>query len=543
MTNPNKMSELEEHMANLIDEIGIQERHSAELETQLRSARESESSWMASCESLLAYTAHLEQKVFIPALGDLASALNEFKEAEGFRGRAKVLLSSHKGTPRMQPLLDMLNRPTHSGVHDLIRSQQLEHPPVPDLLDDSYVLLVALLESKTELTAVLRDAQQRASLTTQSSSSDPRVTALERELAQLKEQLAAAKQYPSLSSASSFTAAADKEDLLSHIDRLRTANAALTKEVAMLSEHRALNHGLNKEDERLVAARVETLTKQLQASEMENEQLRRKAGTSYNLEGLYNNSEKQQRLLQDRVRQLEDEARAFDEERRQVKLHFQRIENELRKSRGGAADSMVAFAAAPTASSPGSPALSRQLRELEEENHLLKEQLSTTQREAAMRQARLEKQVADLKRKVAILTQQPNGFAGGDADGIFLRDSLGATRSGSAMTDESQGLNRDPEVSPRHASGVQETKLRVFEMTVKALNAELGQLEDKIIQLETNHAEERRTAENQIDEERRRMQEEKQEMDQVFARVTDELDQQMRENEELRRRLAAARSN
>jgi predicted nucleic acid-binding Zn-ribbon protein len=202
----------------------------------------------------------------------------------------------------------------------------------------------------------------------------------------------------------------------------------------------------------------------------------------------------------------------------------------------------------PVALQHSATANGQRVRLLEAEVRTLRDAVAEHKKQLEAQAARHDDTVRDLRKKLLYAQQQShrhNGEGGGLQSLLHELAGGGDGHPRSASIGRS-GLNSsEPGVIGSSggagkgggASELPKGKLRAFEMTVAALNAELAQLEDKIVGMEARHTEERAALERRCAAERERFEAEQVECDNVLATISTELEQSMKENVELRTRL------
>ena len=190
-----------------------------------------------------------------------------------------------------------------------------------------------------------------------------------------------------------------------------------------------------------------------------------------------------------------------------------------------------------------SAANTQRAKVLETEVNRLRASLDEDATKSAAMQREHERTVKDLRRKLVVAQQQLQqmrlGAALNESQSFGLDDASPRQTLPNAIGDLIKGDQSDMrygQPSPGRDSNAR-AKLRAFELTVSALNAELAQVEDKIIDAERRAAEDRAALERSMAEERLRFKSEQDECDSVLATVSAELEQCMQENTELRARL------
>jgi hypothetical protein len=262
---------------------------------------------------------------------------------------------------------------------------------------------------------------------------------------------------------------------------LRQENSALTNEVAALQAQQLSQHDMTVSAQRAMSARVETLAKQLQSSDIEAQAARDRLELAVHSEAMYQQIVQERNLLEARVATLEGIVRRNDADRQVVARRFESLQRALagpapNGGSGGDARSFQVVAA-----------------ELSEIRRLL-EHLALTD---------------DSVRR---------GAPSVDVSG------LRATPHGVVASPGQQGDGQQ-----------QGTRIQALERTVHALNAELAATERRLKESVGQCA----AAEKAMGTLRGDFERDQHECDQVVAAMAAELEQLMDENSKLRQRLRA----
>uniref|UniRef100_A0A7S1L011 Uncharacterized protein n=1 Tax=Neobodo designis TaxID=312471 RepID=A0A7S1L011_NEODS len=487
---------MEQQLAELVDEVVFANDQVAKL--------------TECCESLLEYTSQLENDVVLPAFGSLAHVLHDFKRtaAARARGLATSSTSAVSQNPRLAEAFSKMSPPSEATLERSAR-RALPSNPSPDSVDDAFVALTGFMNVKAELARRLEFCG--------------RTLGEERH-----ESVKPTAHSPRKRSEDSPTREHEGE----HRERDPKSNIDALRQQLDLSEQRYGSLSLlHKQEVALLSAQLEEAKGRQRDLEAEVSLLHEHLKNAGESEALYQQAASERSMLQQRVHRLET----------------QLDQNEV--DRAAAAESYEALHRAIEASSRGehSPADPQPIRVLEQEVKHLRRALDDATRALAEQHTEHERTVKDLRRKLAMAQKAAQqrrlelALHGGERDAADT-PLHGSESTEGALSESIRKLKQRaaPEQGSRADVSGSITKLRAFELTITALNAELAQLEDKIVTAEARAADERSSLERKVAEERARFRSEQDECDSVLATVSAELEQCMKENAELRARLSAS---
>ena len=541
-------------------------------------------------EQLVAYVIALESKVILPALGPLTIALDRFHEARQQRQLGESLAVSvvnSETNPRLAQLLAAMRQPMPETVREADRQRSLQSPSV-QAVEDGYVLVSRLLRDSDDLLRTLRAAHEAAAGShggasaqriAQSDGSFQANLGNSPTLGSLRGAVRGGPTDLALSPSRASSAVVPPGSALDHriqMERLLAENRALQQEVLSERQHSegALRHA--EQEKELFNAKIESSLRQLREAESDRDSLKSKCASAETIEPLYQTCLVERRLLQDRIHVLEEDAARSQQERVVVAQKFQVIQRALTEAQqdvstlrrrlqvyeGATAAVMDAplppetssmeraspsryrslppIAAAPASlSTPDVSAIA-----LQEEAARLRQQLDVERRETREREAKQERELLAMRRRLLSGQSQaapaaPPPRAAADAATLPGPDAVFLSK---LEKDEPNIKSAPPPTDGGTAAVSAQAKLRALELTVQALNTELATLEDKIVAVESEGVAERSQLESTLVGERQRAERDRQEADTVVAQLSNELQSSMAENAQLRQRLRAVQS-
>jgi DNA repair exonuclease SbcCD ATPase subunit len=542
----------EQQLAELVDEVVFLNKQADQ--------------WAACCEALLDYTVLLEKHVVLPAFGQLASLLEEYHAVADARARGETVLGATVNAashPQLAKLFAQMSRPSRATLDEAARQEAISGPP-PTNVDDAYIALRTLIQRKDRLLDAIGEAHSAAAGVAKvaTSPSPPPaghspsdIIGLRRQLADLRNERDALRRDMehgggSRSPSAQSATARYEQGTSSKVQNYGTDTepspliASLREQLRLVEQRNASQAQLAKQEADVAASRVDVLNRQNMDLDRQVTELRAKLRSTQHADELYQQAANERALLQDRVKALEAIVKQNEADRAAVAESFEVLQNALEATGN------------PLALQQAAATHSQRTRVLETEVRTLREAVSEHKRELEEQRAQHDSAVRDLRKKLVYAQQQAqtaknSGSGGGTATSLLqeIINSAGlASRSGSAFGGGSRraedlsalvndsrgavGADRSP-----NDGGLSKAKLRAFEMTISALNAELAQVEEKILEADAKHSDERARLERQLSAERERFEGEQVECDNVLAQVSSELEQCMKENAELRARL------
>lgn len=495
-------------LAELIDEVVFSENEKVKSDIELRHVTAKLDAIEGCLQNFIAYTTNLEHSVLLPAVKELSRAIPN--EALSQRAQAMAQLDALQNlSARTAKLIMSLKSPSvatqqriQSKREDIIKSHAATDESFVDL-EQAYVLVALLLESKEELRVLIDDTVERVvdlrgppaaastSASTVTNSSEltktrERCSALEREVAQQKETITAIQ--------------SDREVLMARVQHV--------------APFKALQEQYHSERESLIT--------RLRASESESK-IRREEVL----------------VLQEA---LDATKKALDETTHERVL----LEDEMHAFRRGQMFEAVHGDHSRGTTSLAASSKTRNPRFWEEQAHRVQMDMEEAARGHNTIVSRLEGQVAQLRMELVEAKERRYENAESSTQLEHLR------RANASMQEELRVLQQHflsssivPSASPsggREGSAPyqMEERIETFEATIRSLHKELAHVEGKVQAVEDHYIAERQRMVASFDDERRRMQQEREECDALVLRMGVEMEQLVKENDSLRLLLASS---
>lgn len=488
-------------LAELIDEVVYAENEKVKSEIELRHVTAKLDTIESCLQNFIAYTTNIEHSVLLPAVKELSRAIPN--EALSQRAQAMAQLDALQNlSARTAKLIMSLKSPSPSTLQriqsrreDIIKSHAASDGGIVDL-EQSYVLVALLLESKEELRVLIDDTVERVvdlrgSKTTNSASAEDlakskeRCSTLEREVVAQKETIAAIQ--------------SDREVLMARMQHV--------------APFKALQEQYHSERESLIT--------RLRASESECK-IRREEVT----------------MLQEA---LDATKKALDETTHERVI----LEDEMSSfRRGHMFDAVHGDHARGTTTLASSAKTRNNPRFWEHQAHRAQMDLEEAERSHNTVVSRLDGQVAQLRMELSEAKERRYE----NAESVAQIDQL--RRANAAMQEEVRVLQQhflssstlpvpSPNSNGRDAFQMDE-RIETFETTIRSLHKELAHLEGKLQAVEDHYISERQRTVLSFDDERRRAQQEREECDALVLRMGIEMEQLVKENDSLRTLLASS---
>lgn len=500
-------------LAELIDEVVFAEDEKSVAEDKLRDVSAKLEAVEGCLQNFIAYTTSLEHSVVLPAVRELAGAIPD--DALSQRSQAMMQLDALQNlSSRTAKLILSLRSPSAATVQRIHSrcGEVLNAGNAKVDLEQAYVLIALLLDSKDELRVLIDDTMERvvglrgrpssASSTTDALSKAEtqklrnRCRELEAQVAQHKETISAIQ--------------SDREVLMAKAQHM--------------APFKALQEQYHSERESLIT--------RLRGAESECK-VKREEIT----------------VLQEA---LDATKRALDETTHERVL----LEDEMSSFRRGNMLDAVHGEHSRGTSSLVLSSKQRNPRFWEEQAHRAQMDLEESQRAHSTVVSRLEGQVAQLRMELAEARERRSETIDSAAQIDQLR------RANAAMQEEvrvlqqhflsSSSLSEHSSPQPNRSKGsdssyvgrshgdVVDERIETFEMTIRSLHKELAHVEGKVQAVEDHYVRERERMVKSYDEERRRAQQEREECDALVLRMGVEMEQLVKENDALRSVLAAS---
>jgi hypothetical protein len=491
-------------LAELIDEVVYAENEKVKSEIELRHVTAKLDAIESCLQNFIAYTTNLEHSVLLPAVKELSRAIPN--EALSQRAQAMAQLDALQNlSARTAKLIMSLKTPTpatlqriQSRREDIIKSHAGADGGIVDL-EQAYVLVALLLESKEELRVLIDDTVERVvdlrqgskamstETVTDLSKAKERCATLERELASQKETITAIQ--------------SDREVLMARMQHV--------------APFKALQEQYHSERESLIT--------RLRTSESECK-IRREEVT----------------VLQEA---LDATKKALDETTHERVI----LEDEMSSfRRAHMFDAVHGDHARGTTTLASSSMKTRNPRFWEDQAHRAQMDLEESERSHNTVVSRLEGQVAQLRMELSEAKERRYEHVDSAAQIDQLR------RANAAMQEEIRVLQQhflssstlplpSPSPSGRGSSAFQlDERIETFETTIRSLHKELAHVEGKVQAVEDHYVAERQRMVSAFDDERRRAQQEREECDALVLRMGVEMEQLVKENDSLRTLLASS---
>ena len=548
-------------LAEVLDEILFVEGEKKRQESQREQCEMREHLAMAACENLLSYLVHLEKDVLLAALAGIGTAFSEFHAVADARRRGEVsaeaavnVASNLRMAQIFQQMKSNSNELSPTAVAamqkvSLESRQQRERvlgaavtQGVPFSFEDAFLLCNAFIAAKDNMKKLVTDTakaleEQRhkvlESHAEMSASPHPQAPwSSNKEKEELESRIAsltAEVQRLQASARGKPLTADESTSYLAH------ENESLRRERALLEEQMKTRATAAAQETQLVALRADTVAKQLSKVTEENNALRMRLDAFSSQETLNQQVLQERAQLQQRVAVLEQLVAQNNSDRLAVAQRFETLQKALEGAQSTPHFSAMASDGSFGSSLAATASLHATIQQQIVEINRLRAALDKLQTESSSMKEASEGTIMQLRKKMVELQQHSNQEIASQNVDSTLRMLQGGGSPASDTVAAILGKNE----SQKQQQHDQQTKLKAFEMTVAALNAELAALEDKVVGMERQHQEEKAQLVSSFDEERKRVLAEQAECDTVVNRITNELETLMKENAQLKQRLRA----
>lgn len=489
-------------LAELIDEVVFAEASKSECDKELLRVKAQLENTESCLQNLLAYATALESSVIVPSLLDLTRAIPE----ETLTQRAKAMAqldATNNVSSRTAKLILSLKSPPATVVQrfqarreEILRAQHWDQQPTVSL-EEAYVLLAMFLDVKHELKILLDDTIERVAGSRSSTSSA--VSASRQELSSLRE---------------------ENQNLTSEISKLKDTIAAVQSDREVLMAKLQQAAPLRELQEQFHSERDSLRTK-LRRVEVELQQEREESA---------------------QVKGTLEATKAALEQTFQEKNV---IERELGQYRAG----KIRL----NQSSADTSGFQYPQKYWEEQAHKLRLELDEFSRQHSTIVTALENKISMLRMEAAEGTRGVNAYSSTAGSQLQRHQADQIEQLRKANDDmqqelqqlQQQFLSSNVGVAPpsTHSSSLVgspspgyafDGKIYAFEQTIRVLQSELAAVESKVASVEKHYREEREKLTESFNDERRRYQAEREECDALVLRMGGEMEQLVRENDELR---------